>query len=105
MNARLTTKYMEGLDKVTWASCVYPIAATLFIFLTWMLAWITLGHPPQPSRDDPDAISRIITLFRAATMTLLVLSFPGLLVSAFFVLFGITERAVSKKPKEIFLVI
>jgi len=32
------------------------------IYFTWLVAWLTLGHPPRPSLDDPRQISPIVNI-------------------------------------------
>lgn len=39
---------------IVWA---YPLLPLVGLYLTWLVAWVALGHQPQPSLDDPKHIS------------------------------------------------
>ncbi len=41
------------LDLLAW---FYPGLLILSLYGTWLMAWLTLGHMPRPSLDDPKRI-------------------------------------------------
>jgi len=47
------------LDWLVWGGAMLPAAS---IYFTWLVAWLTLGHPPRPSLDDPRQISPIVNI-------------------------------------------
>lgn len=41
----------------TIAAWVYPLLMVACLYGAWLVAWATLGHPPQTPIDDPASIS------------------------------------------------
>ena len=39
---------------------LYPILLVISIYGTWLAAWISLGHTPRPSLDDPKDIGIVV---------------------------------------------
>ena len=39
---------------------LYPLMLPLCLLATWLMAWLTLGHPPRSSLDDPKYISPLV---------------------------------------------
>jgi hypothetical protein len=54
----------------------YPWLCVLMVYLTWVVAAITLGHQPRPYLDDPKFIGGWVDLVRVATF-LLFLAWPA----------------------------
>jgi len=57
------TRMQDSLIENRWANIgatliwCYPLLVIGSIYLTWLVAWIALGHRPIPSLDDPKFIS------------------------------------------------
>lgn len=62
---------------VWWIGMLYPVLATCPVYLTWLLAWVFLGHRPQPSVDDPLSINALMDCVHFASI-LLSVPFPML---------------------------
>jgi hypothetical protein len=45
-----------------------PVIGIASIYVAWLLAWISLGHPPRPMIDDPASIGGAMTMVYWATM-------------------------------------
>ncbi len=50
---------MQWLARITALTALYPWLCALGIYLTWGMAWLTLGKPPRPALDDPKTITFI----------------------------------------------
>jgi len=46
------------LDWLFWGVALIPAAS---VYFTWLVAWLTLGHPPRPLLDDPKHISTAVS--------------------------------------------
>ena len=64
-----------------WVCAGYPWLVLALLYLTWLVAWGTLGHPPIPSRNDPFQISNFVSILGQATY-ILVLGWPVPLLGA-----------------------
>jgi hypothetical protein len=40
----------------------YPMAMLGAFYVTWLAAWVTLGHMPRPSLDDPKGIGLLVDI-------------------------------------------
>jgi hypothetical protein len=69
-----------------WLTCVgagYPWLCVLMLYLTWVVAAISLGHRPRPYYvDDPKFIGSEVDLVRAATCLLFLASPVAMLLNA-----------------------
>ena len=54
----------------------YPLALVGMLYVTWAVAWTVLGHPPQPSADDPKSISLWVDIPYDITLVLII-GFPA----------------------------
>ena len=54
----------------------YPLALVGSFFVTWLVAWLMLGHVPRPLLDDPWSIGWPVEIPHAITGLLLV-AMPG----------------------------
>lgn len=45
------------------AGWLYPVCWVGSMCLVWGAAWVTLGHPPRSSVDDPKSIGRVVDFF------------------------------------------
>jgi len=74
---------------------LYPVWLAGSFYLTWLTAWLFLGHPPRPMLDDPVSISRIVDGLYFLT-GLLIMGMPGLcpagLVASFLMPLGKSPR-------------
>jgi len=83
---------IKGISPVRatiWVCLVYPWLPLASLYLTWVAAWIALGHPPRPSLDDPKSISDLVSLLHNLTWTLLFSILPGLIACALLIVWGI----------------
>ena len=69
-----------------WVFAAYPAGLLTSIYATWLTAWLSLGHRPQPSRDDPESINTLVSLIRAFTFWLFIFYFPALFLCVGFVI-------------------
>lgn len=51
---RRTVRLLNG---VAWA---YPVFLVATFYGTWFVAWLSLGHRPRPSLDDPKSIGVVV---------------------------------------------
>src|SRR4051812_3612396 len=42
-----------SITVAAWLACSYPVLPVLSLYITWLTAWVALGHQPRPSLDDP----------------------------------------------------
>jgi hypothetical protein len=54
---------------IVWA---YPLLPLVALYITWLVAWVALGHQPQPSLDDPKHISGTVDVPYIVTGVLLI---------------------------------
>lgn len=54
---------------------VYPFLLVAALYSTWGIAWLTLGHIPQPSFDDPSNIGLAVDVAYLISGVLLIV-FP-----------------------------
>src|SRR5687767_3308968 len=73
-------RHMDWLEKAAYTSCFYPWVVLLSLYFTWIAAWLSLRHRPQPSIDDPKFINDAVGTFHATTWVLLVVSTPIALI-------------------------
>ena len=57
----------------------YPALTVASLYLTWLAAWIALGHAPRPSLDDPKFIGLLVDAPYIVTMGMLICA-PGAMV-------------------------
>ncbi len=69
-----------------WVFAAYPVGLLTSIYVTWLTAWLSLGHPPRPSQDDPASINTPVLLMYAFAFWLFVLWLPALLLCVGFVI-------------------
>ena len=48
----------------------HPLLALASLYITWLAAWIVLGHPPRPSQDDPKRIGAVVSFLHLITWNL-----------------------------------
>ena len=58
------------------AAWLYPAILVSAFYGTWLVAWLSLGHMPRPSLDDPKSISVLVDVPYMVTGLLLV-AFPA----------------------------
>ena len=81
-----------------WVFAGYPWLALAFLYLSWLAAWGTLGHPPIPSRNDPFQISDLVSILGNLTY-LLVFGWPvGLLGACFLPCFEAVDLNERLQP-------
>jgi hypothetical protein len=49
-------RYSKPLAFFAAATFLYPLLVISALYGEWLLAWFALGHPPQPSLNDPKSI-------------------------------------------------
>ena len=54
---------------------MYPIAIVSGFYATWCVGWMSLGHAPRPSLDDPSSIGPFVDALSLLTV-ILVVGFP-----------------------------
>lgn len=64
------------IQKIAWC---YPLFLVASFYGTWLIAWISLGHMPRPSLDDPKSIGPVVDVFYIGTFFVLS-AFPGALL-------------------------
>lgn len=55
----------------------YPMLLLAILHLYWFLAWVSLGHPPRPSLDDPVEVGSLPMLWLSGSMMMVA---PGVAV-------------------------
>jgi nitric oxide reductase large subunit len=58
-------------------TCAAAPAAALYG--TWIAAWISLGHRPEPSLNDPKGINGAVSALHGITV-LLIVAFPAIVI-------------------------
>lgn len=79
------------LDWLFWGVALLPAAS---VYFTWLVAWITLGHPPRPSLDDPSHISPAVNIIYFVS-GLLLLSLPVFVIVGPIVQLVVTGRLLA----------
>ena len=59
-NDRVEIVSPRRLDWLIWMFTLLPAVS---VYLSWIVAWIVLGHPPRPSLDDPTQIGPAVSAF------------------------------------------
>ena len=80
--------YIKELSMPVWVSCGYLIQLLQISYLTWILAWISLGHNPV-GITDPKYVSNFVSTFHfIAFLMILLMPLPtvtsGVLIIASF---------------------
>jgi hypothetical protein len=57
------------------AALIYPLLPLMALYVTWVIAWMVLGHRPRSSLDDPKFIGGPVDVAYVAT-ALLLMSLP-----------------------------
>lgn len=65
------------LDHIAW---LFPFIMLAAPYVTWVVAWMVLGHRPRPSLDDPTSVSTVATGVYTAAGCILLLA-PGVAVA------------------------
>ncbi len=55
----------------------YPIIAASCFYLSWIVAWLMIGHQPRPMLDDPENIGGVMDIAYVISMVA-VMSVPML---------------------------
>ena len=66
---------------------LYPLWLLSSFYITWLVAWIQLGHPPRPSLDDPRSIGILTDVFYFGSGMLLLLT-PALALAGLMASFS-----------------
>src|SRR5262245_46235761 len=51
------------LSVAAWLAAFYPGLVLLSLYVTWLIAWYLLGHPPRIYLDDPNFIHPFVNIF------------------------------------------
>jgi hypothetical protein len=89
---------------VTWAFGAYLWLPLGSLYLTWLVAWWTLGHPPRSLIDDPAFISDPVSLLRDLTWMLLLGGVPASVACLLLVMYECVlavERDEAGRPNEV----
>ena len=80
--SRPTTSRRPGRPGVLLVLLVgYPVAMLACLYATWLVAWVSLGHRPIPSLNDPKSINAAVSGCHLVTGLLLMFSLPMLLLN------------------------
>jgi hypothetical protein len=90
---RETHRVETWIIRVCWCA---PFLPHFLMYITWLAAIVTLGHPPRPSQDDPLQISSVVSLLCAATY-LSVFTFILWAPIALILCFGLTIKHNDRK--------
>lgn len=92
-----TVSRATGIKLIVWlAAFFYPVLVLLSVYVSWLVAWISLGHLPRPSLDDPSSIDGLMDWVYPASILALI-SMPVLTPLCFFSSFLCPLR-LSKNP-------
>jgi hypothetical protein len=97
MNSTSRLGELKGLGAVAWVFSTYPVVIVLSLYITWALAWLSLGHIPRPSQDDPKHINSLVSCFHVATVLLLLGSYVALPVNALVILLEVGHRVLQRR--------
>jgi hypothetical protein len=81
-----------------WVAVGYPLLVLFSLYLTWLAAWVVLGHPPRSSLDDPQLISPIL-IFNVVTSILLLGSPIALLAAIVLAMIRVIQGPTWKASK------
>jgi hypothetical protein len=98
-NLRITNaSFTKDAHLVAWSTSLYIVLIIFLLYLTWGVAWLELGHQPQPGYEDkPDSINLFVDLLRTATSILAILWFALLPMNILFSLIAGIQRVLQKK--------
>jgi len=68
-----------------WVFAGFPVVALTSVYVTWLTAWLALGHRPRPSLDDPKSIGLVVEINYMISLLLLICSVPALGLCVCFV--------------------
>ena len=78
---------------------VYPVLLPAALYVTWLIAGLSLGRWPRPSIDDPDSINMVVSCARSFVLFFLVMvGLPTYAVLAVFSLGWGLLRCILKRP-------
>jgi len=103
-NSNIRFGHGNCIGAIAWAFSAYPVLLLLSLYTTWALAWLSLGHLPRPTLDDPKYINRLVTCFNLATWLLLMGIYIALPLNAFFVLVSVTQRVLYRQWNVVLIV-
>lgn len=82
---------------VAWCICFfYPFIAVGSVYLSWLVAWIALGHQPREMLNDPKQMGGLMD-FAYLISVLLVIPWPVFGVAGFLVSFRCPVPAIGKR--------
>lgn len=85
---------------------VYPLLLPTGLYLTWLIAALSLGRWPRPSADDPDSINMVVSCARFFVLFVLVMAgLPTYAVLTVFTLGWGLLRCILKRPRGIRLAV
>lgn len=92
-----------------WIQCcilVYPLLLPAGLYVTWLIAALSLGKWPRQSVDDPDSINMAVTCARFFVLFVLVMAgLPIYAVLSVFTLGWGIIRFILKRPRGIRLAV
>lgn len=83
-DARALGRMPRVMLAIVWT---YPLMPLVGLYVTWLVAWITLGHQPRASLDDPKSISPLVDVPYLVTALLIVTMPLGLIGGISFGIF------------------
>ncbi len=91
-----TQKQSRWMTVFANASLFFPLVVLGLLYGEWLLGWAMLGHPPQPSLDDPKSINGSSWLHGFAGIALMS-ALPASWMAAGFNLYLIAGRPGLKR--------
>lgn len=84
-----TVSWITRIKLIIWlVAFFYPVLVALSIYVSWLVAWICLGHKPRPSLDDPTRIGGAMDL-ACLVSALALFSWPIMVPLCFFPLLDV----------------
>ena len=77
---------------------VYPVLLPAALYVTWVIAGLSLGRWPRPSIDDPDSINMVVLYVRFFVFFLIFIGRPIFVVLAVLALGWGLLRCLLKRP-------
>jgi hypothetical protein len=105
MIRRIQIGTVAGIDTMVWISCACPVLLLFVVYLTWVIAFLCLGHPPTGTIGEAQALGGLNWLIGYARIVCLIICIPAAIFGAFFMLLESLQRCLHGRERDAALII